>query len=149
LEPAGHVRERIPLDTFSKARRSMVMSRVAHYNTAPERTVRAMIVCLGHPFRLHVKTLPGRPDVVLRRKRIAIFVHGCFWHGHPGCRRSVVPVTNRSFWRQKIERNVRRDRAASRGLRTAGWQVLVIWECQLKRGQYIFRRLERLLARKL
>lgn len=108
------------------------MSRVKGRDTKPELLVRSIVHRLGYRFRLHEKRLPGRPDVVLPRHRKVIFVHGCFWHGHKGCRRAARPSTNREFWDKKLDGNIARDRANIGALRRAGWKVLVIWQCAMK-----------------
>jgi DNA mismatch endonuclease (patch repair protein) len=106
------------------------MSRVRSKDTVPEWAVRRLVFALGYRYRLHDKTLPGKPDLVLPRHRKAIFVHGCFWHSH-GCRASRhVPATRTHFWQEKLARNRARDQRALRALWQAGWQVLVVWECE-------------------
>lgn len=119
-------------DRLSPEQRSHNMSRVKGRDTKPELLVRSIIHRLGYRFRLHAKNLPGRPDVVLPRHRKVVFVHGCFWHGHPGCRRAARPSTNREFWDKKIEGNIARDEANVEALRAAGWKVLVVWQCAMK-----------------
>jgi len=116
------------------------MARVRNKNTAPELTVRKALHAAGFRFRLHRKDLPGRPDIVLPRHRLAIFVHGCFWHGHD-CRRGKPPQDNADFWIDKIARNRERDATAGEALAQAGWSVATIWQCELKDG------LEPLIAR--
>ncbi len=113
--------------------RSEVMRRVKSRDTAPERAVRALLRGLGHVgYRLQRRDLPGRPDIAFIGRKRAIFVHGCFWHGH-SCRRGArLPATNADYWRAKIARNVARDAAARAALEAAGWRVLVVWECALK-----------------
>jgi DNA mismatch endonuclease (patch repair protein) len=115
---------------MSKEQRSHTMSRVKSRDTAPELTVRKALHRLGFRYRLHPAELPGRPDIVLPRYRLALFVNGCFWHGH-NCRRGRQPTSNVDFWRAKIERNVKRDQEAVRALGDQGWQARVLWECQL------------------
>ena len=107
------------------------MSQVRRQGTEPELLVRRILRALGWRFRLHVKSLPGRPDVVLPDYRTVIRVHGCFWHGHH-CKRGRRPTTNEAFWRAKIERNRLRDRRTKRGLRALGWRVATLWECRLR-----------------
>ncbi len=118
------------MDKLSKEHRSWNMSRIRSRNTRPEMVVRSLLHKAGFRFRLHVKGLPGTPDIVLPKYRMAIFVHGCFWHRHPGCRYAYMPTTRRLFWKNKFARNVARDRLARRQLEAAGWRVLIIWECQ-------------------
>ena len=111
--------------------RSRVMSAIRGRDTTPERLVRSALHHHGLRFRLHVRGLPGCPDIVLPRYRTVILVHGCFWHRHIGCAKSTLPATNRAWWVAKLRRNRARDRRNIRGLRTAGWRVIVVWECEL------------------
>lgn len=120
-------------DNVDPRTRSMIMSKVKGVDTSPEIKVRRALHSLGFRFRLHLKDLPGKPDIVLPRFRTVVFVHGCFWHGH-GCRRSGIPQTNSAYWKAKIERNRQRDAAAQRALAAMGWTVTVIWECELESG---------------
>jgi len=120
------------MDHMTPAQRHRCMSRIRSKDTGPEWRVRRMVHALGLRYRLHVKALPGKPDLVLPRHRKVIFVHGCFWHAH-GCRLSQqAPATHTRFWKEKFERNVARDQAVLRRLWQAGWQVLVVWECETK-----------------
>ncbi|MGE0134655.1 MAG: very short patch repair endonuclease [Dehalococcoidia bacterium] len=107
------------------------MAAVRGKDTAPEIRVRRALHAAGYRFRLHLRNLPGRPDVVLPRHRMAVFVHGCFWHGH-GCERAKRPATNSDYWDAKRARNVQRDKNAQRDLRAQGWRIAVIWTCQLE-----------------
>lgn len=108
------------------------MSRIRSKNTKPEVLVRRFLFSRGFRFRIHVSRLPGKPDVVLRKYRTVIFVNGCFWHGHEECFSYTIPKTNVDFWREKIERNKERDLKKRIQLRTMGWHVIQVWECQLK-----------------
>ncbi|MCC5786732.1 MAG: DNA mismatch endonuclease Vsr [Phycisphaerales bacterium] len=119
-------------DTLTPEQRSRCMSKVRSKNTAPERLVAAELRARGIRCRRHAKNLPGAPDFVVTRAKIAIFVHGCWWHAHNCPRGSRTPKTNRRYWSQKIARNVTRDRRAARELRAQGWSVWTIWECRLK-----------------
>jgi DNA mismatch endonuclease, patch repair protein len=116
-------------DPLTKQQRSLQMSLVKSRNTKPEILVRRMVWRLGYRYRLHSRDIPGRPDIVFRRLRKAIFVHGCFWHRHRGCDRTRTPKSRVRFWRQKFEENVVRDRSTYARLLRAGWKVLIIWEC--------------------
>lgn len=107
------------------------MSRVGSKNTAPEMVVRRLLYELGYRFRLHPKHLPGKPDIVLATRKAAIFVHGCFWHGH-GCGKGRLPKSNVDYWREKIEQNKVRDRIKRVELETDGWRVIELWQCELK-----------------
>lgn len=117
------------------------MRAVKGKNTLPEKTVRAIAHRLGRRFRLHRKDLPGAPDLVFAKDRRAIFVHGCFWHGHD-CRRGArTPKTNRAYWEAKIARNVARDQAALAALKEMSWSTMVIWECELKDRPHLIDRM--------
>lgn len=117
-------------DFLSAAERSARMSRIRSQNTKPELLVRKFLYRQGFRYRLHVKELPGRPDLVLPKYRTVIFVDGCFWHGH-SCQGQRLPATNTSYWKEKIVANQGRDRRNQRVLRRDGWRVIRIWECQL------------------
>lgn len=108
------------------------MSHVKGKDTKPEILVRSIVHKLGFRFRKHKTDLPGRPDIVLAKHRKVIFVHGCFWHGHKKCTRSLRPLSNKSFWRKKLDANIARDKRNIRSLKSKGWKVLVIWCCEMK-----------------
>ncbi len=113
------------------------MSRIRSKDTAPELTVRRLLSGAGHRYRLHRKDLPGKPDIVFVSRRKAIFVHGCFWHQHPRCRLAAKPKSNRGYWGPKLRRNRERDARARRELRGIGWESLVLWECEIRRGRHV------------
>jgi len=117
-------------DSLSPERRSENMRRIRSKDTSPELVVRKLLHGLGYRYRLHKKDLPGKPDIVFPLRRCIVFVHGCFWHGHKGCRESRMPGTNREYWVTKLEKNYSRDRKHLRALRRLGWRVMVVWECQ-------------------
>jgi len=119
-------------DVYGPEKRSAVMRRVKGKDTGPERQVRRLIWGLGARYRLHRADLPGKPDIVLAGRRLAIFVHGCFWHGHDCARGARVPKANRDYWTAKVGRNRARDVAAGAALEAKGWRVETIWECDLK-----------------
>jgi DNA mismatch endonuclease (patch repair protein) len=119
------------VDKLSKEQRSVLMAGVRTTDTAPELIVRCALHRAGFRYVLHARDLPGRPDIVLPRYRMAVFVHGCFWHGH-WCTRGRPPTSNVQFWTAKIDRNTRRDRAAGRALRRLGFQVRTLWACSLE-----------------
>jgi DNA mismatch endonuclease (patch repair protein) len=133
-------------DRLTPQERSRNMSRVKGRDTKPELLVRSIVHRLGYRFRLHGKRLPGSPDVVLPRHRKVIFVHGCFWHGHAGCRRAARPSTNREFWDRKIDGNIARDASNLEALRQAGWKVLVIWQCAMKDREHLQHTLSEFLS---
>lgn len=120
-------------DNHTKEIRSKNMSRIRSVNTKPEEVVRKYLFSKGLRYRKNVKTLPGCPDIVLKKYHTVIFVNGCFWHQHD-CGRFVWPATNSEYWHRKIESNVTRDKFNSQLLREQGWKVLVIWECQLRKS---------------
>ena len=122
------------MDIVNAATRSRMMSSVRSRNTAPEMIVRRYLHGQGFRYRLHVRNLPGSPDLVLPKHRTVIFVHGCFWHRHRGCRYSTMPASNAERWREKFAANVQRDALKETQLRSAGWKVIVVWECELKRS---------------
>lgn len=117
-------------DIVDRATRSRMMSAIRPADTAPELAVRRYLHAAGLRFRVHDRTLPGRPDIVLPRHRAVVFVHGCFWHRHRDCRFANEPASNSEFWQRKFECNVQRDRDSTITLAAFGWSVLVIWECQ-------------------
>lgn len=134
-------------DFLSKAKRSEVMSRIRGNDTQPELRVRRYLHAAGCRYRLHVSSLPGKPDLVFVRRRVCVFVHGCFWHGCPKCadgRRK--PLSNRAYWLPKIRGNKQRDRRHMRSLKKAGWKVLVIWECEIDNAANL-KRLLRMIMR--
>lgn len=133
-------------DVMSKAARRRVMQAVKGRDTKPEMIVRSLIHRMGYRFRLHRRDLPGTPDIVFPRLKAVIFVHGCFWHRHSCKNGRSMPVTRPAFWRRKFSRNVARDRSAVEQLRRAGWQVFVVWECDVTRPLRLAGRLERILA---
>jgi DNA mismatch endonuclease (patch repair protein) len=132
-------------DVFDPAKRSAVMRRVKGRDTTPEMKVRRALTRLGARYRLHRKDLPGSPDVVLPGRRLALLVHGCFWHGHDCARGARVPKANREYWTAKVSRNRARDARVQGELAAAGWRVETIWECELKDEAALEARLKALL----
>jgi len=133
-------------DTISSERRSANMRAVQSRDTQPEISVRKIVHELGYRFRLHRKDLPGKPDVVFIGKRMAIFVHGCFWHQHRGCKRATMPQSNVAFWQSKLARTVERDAEHMRSLKANGWKALIVWECETKNKLKLTKRLKRFLG---
>jgi DNA mismatch endonuclease (patch repair protein) len=118
-------------DVVDKATRSRMMAGIQGKNTKPELLVRKYLHSRGLRFRLHAKELPGKPDLVFPKYKAVVFVHGCFWHSHPRCKFATVPATNIEFWKQKLDANRERDQRDKRRLKTRGWRVLTVWECQM------------------
>jgi DNA mismatch endonuclease (patch repair protein) len=119
-------------DVFTPEKRSSVMRRVKGKNTRPEMQVRRLLTRMGLRYRLHRKDLPGKPDIVMPGRKLAVFVHGCFWHGHDCARGARVPKANRDYWLSKVGRNRARDLEETAALEACGWRVLTVWECTLK-----------------
>ena len=145
------------MDTVTPEKRSWVMSRIRSTNTKPEMAVRSMLHGMGLRFRLHGRVskrihrkgiLPGKPDIVLASRRTVVFVHGCFWHRHEGCRLVSTPKTNQEFWNAKFERNVERDKRHCLELEDMGWRVIIVWECELRSLETLAERLQQLLLGK-
>ena len=130
-------------DIVSGRRRSEMMAGIKGRDTAPERAVRRVAHRMGLRFRLHRKDLPGRPDLVFPRHRLAVFVHGCFWHRHEGCRYAYTPKSRVAFWTRKFAGNVARDRRNEDALRDLGWRVLIVWECEARDAEAVGMRLAR------
>ena len=108
------------------------MRRVHSADTAPEKKVRSLLHKLGFRFRLQRKDLPGKPDIILPKHKTVVFIHGCFWHRHPGCSRATTPATNQDYWLPKFDRTIKRDLKSQNDLRRIGWNVIVVWECELR-----------------
>lgn len=119
-------------DSLSASRRSENMRQITAKDTKPELLIRRLLHSLGYRYRLHAKDLPGKPDIVFRKRKKVIFVHGCFWHQHPNCREGRIPGSRRDYWIPKFDRNRQRDAEHSAELRETGWRILVIWECEVK-----------------
>jgi DNA mismatch endonuclease (patch repair protein) len=121
------------MDIWSKQKRSEVMSKIRGKNTKPELILRSLLFKQGYRFKVHQKDLPGKPDIVLPKFKTTIFVHGCFWHHHKGCRDGRIPSTNKEFWDKKIRRNIIKDRENMKELKKDNWTVIVIWECDIEK----------------
>jgi DNA mismatch endonuclease, patch repair protein len=120
------------MDVVSTAKRSEIMSRIRGRNTRPEWVLRRYLFSQGFRYRINYEALPGHPDLAFPRYRTAVFVHGCFWHQHPGCKYAAHPKSNVEFWEEKFRRNQERDARKTAELEALGWRVLVVWECELK-----------------
>lgn len=129
-------------DVFSREKRSIIMSKVKARDTKPERIVRSMLHGMGFRFRLRNGELPGNPDIVLPRHKRAVFVNGCFWHGHDGCPRAARPKSNSDFWNKKLDGNIARDKLNKCELERLGWKVLIVWECETKLPASLHEKLE-------
>lgn len=135
------------MDKLTAARRSANMSAIRSKNTKPELTVRKIVHSLGYRYRLHCSDLPGKPDLVFRRRRKVIFVHGCFWHLHPTkrCADARHPKSNLAYWEPKLLRNAQRDRQQVASLKRMGWKVMVIWDCEVGNADRLIDRIVRFL----
>ena len=133
------------MDRVSKEKRSDIMSRVRSKNTKPEEMVRKYLFSHGFRYRKNDGRYPGHPDIVLPKYKTVVFVHGCFWHRHPGCSRATTPSTNQEYWLNKFERNIERDRKERQQLEDMGWHVIVVWECEISNRQKREKRLSALI----
>lgn len=131
-------------DPLNTAQRSAMMARIGARDTEPERVVRRALHKRGYRFRLHRRDLPGTPDIVLSKYQTVIYVHGCFWHRHAGCRYATTPGTNRKFWASKFAANLSRDRRTLAAIRRLGWHPLVIWECETADERRLTRKLAKI-----
>lgn len=136
------------MDRIDRQRRSWNMSRIKSKDTRPEKQVRSALHAMGYRFRLHRSKLPGRPDIVLPKYRTVVFVHGCFWHRHRGCKFAYMPKSRVGFWKKKFDENVVRDRTVTRLLRRSGWAVITIWECEVADLSRVAQRLALAMPRK-
>ncbi|MCY3769772.1 MAG: very short patch repair endonuclease [Gammaproteobacteria bacterium] len=121
-------------DRISKAHRSWNMSRIRSKDTGPELRLRSLLHRAGYRFRLHDRNLPGSPDIVLKKFQTVVFVHGCYWHRHPGCPRATTPKTRPEFWQAKFDGTVERDLCKAEELSARGWSVITVWECELEKN---------------
>ncbi|PKO41876.1 MAG: very short patch repair endonuclease [Betaproteobacteria bacterium HGW-Betaproteobacteria-4] len=137
------------VDHVSTARRSEIMASIHSVDTVPELTLRRMLHRLGYRYRIHVKNLPGSPDLVFPGRKKIIFVHGCFWHRHKGCSYTSIPKTRTEFWVNKFEANVKRDRRNQKQLKEMGWRVKIVWECELKHPEKLVKKMVRFLDSKI
>ncbi|MBT4339527.1 MAG: DNA mismatch endonuclease Vsr [Bacteroidetes bacterium] len=119
------------MDKLTKEKRSWNMSKIRSGNTKPELLVRSLLHRMGYRFRLHQKDLPGKPDVVLAKHKAVIFIHGCFWHHHKGCKYAYIPKTRKEFWEAKFKSNIERDKKVNKLLKEKNWRILIIWECEI------------------
>lgn len=133
------------VDTVSKEKRSWIMSRIKGKNTKPEILVRRLLHRMGYRFRLNSPNLLGHPDIILKKYKTIIFVNGCFWHGHENCRKASIPKSNSNFWINKIKKNRTRDQKNQKALKKSGWNVFVIWECEIAKTDILRKKIKRKL----
>ena len=119
-------------DIYDKKRRSEIMAQIAGKDTKPEKLIRSYLHSQGFRFRINNPNLPGKPDIVLKKYNAVIFIHGCFWHNHKGCKKSKLPETRKQFWRNKIGNTVKRDKRNISELKKIGWRIAIVWECAIK-----------------
>ena len=134
------------MDTFTKQQRKSCMSRIRSKNTTPEIIVRKILTRLHYRYRLQVTNLPGKPDIVIRKSKLAIFINGCFWHQHQGCKRQTLPKTNTEYWYKKLQGNVERQNKNIDILNKSGWNTVIVWECETKNETSLFSRLQGVLS---
>ena len=134
-------------DNLTAEQRRKNMSAIKSRHTKPEIIVRSMLHRLGFRFRLHNKKLPGKPDIILPKYKTVIFVHGCFWHQHKGCKRSTIPKSNTDYWIPKLTGNVKRDVQHKADLKKSGWNVAVVWECETKDADNLAKKLKKIFAK--
>lgn len=132
-------------DIYSKSKRSDIMSKISGKETKPEILVRKYLFSKGFRFRKNVKGLPGKPDIVLPKYKVIIFIHGCFWHGH-SCKRGNLPSSNIQFWENKISQNISRDENVTQKLKELGWKVIIIWQCEIQNNLSREIRLDQLIS---
>ncbi len=132
-------------DKISKSERSAIMAKIKSRDTTPEMTVRRLVHSFGFRYRLHQKDLPGKPDLVFRSRKKVIFVHGCFWHGHSCTSGSNQPSSNIEYWKNKLYRNKAKDKKDIKALKQMGWEVLVLWECEIKNTTLLLKKLKSFL----
>lgn len=134
------------LDTLNESQRSERMSRVLSRDTKPELRIRRLVHSLGYRYRLNVRDLPGKPDLVFRKRRKVLFVHGCFWHRHDDCHLARMPKSRLDFWTLKLQKNKARDAVVRKQLKTDGWSMLIIWECEISNIERVAVRIKRFLG---
>lgn len=134
-------------DIFTEKKRSQIMALISGKETQPEILVRRFLFNKGFRFRKNVKTLPGKPDIVLPKYKTAILIHGCFWHGHTNCSKATLPTSNIDFWQTKINSNTERDKRVKQELRKSGWRVITIWECKLKNKKAFENSMDKLIQK--
>jgi DNA mismatch endonuclease, patch repair protein len=134
------------MDNLTRKQRHLCMSRIRSKNTRPEIAVRNILRGLKQRYRTHVGKLPGNPDIVIPKKRVVIFINGCFWHQHKGCKRKAMPKVNLQYWKNKLKNNVQRQKYDIKALRKDGWKVAIVWECEAKNSIKLARRIKKVLV---
>jgi DNA mismatch endonuclease, patch repair protein len=135
------------VDSLTKEKRSWNMSRIRSKDTNPEKIVRSLLHCMGYRFRLYMKDLPGKPDIVLPKYKAVIFVHGCFWHRHPKCKYAYTPKSRIEFWEKKFTDNIVRFKIVKKELKQLQWNVIVIWECELFKPESVVNKLAKYIKK--
>jgi len=135
------------MDVFSKNKRKEIMRNIRSKNTKPEKFFAKKIKEKGLKIAMHRKSLPGNPDIIITKHKTAIFIHGCFWHQHKGCKRCFMPKSNRKYWKPKLENNVKRFNAQRKSLNNKGWHVFVVWECQIKKPDTVEKKINFILKK--
>lgn len=133
-------------DIFTKKKRSEIMSKISGKETKPEILVRKILFSKGFRYRKNVNKLPGSPDIVLTKYKAVIFINGCFWHGHKNCNKATLPKTNYNFWKNKIEGNIQRDKRNYEQLKKLGWNIIIIWQCELNNREKIEKNIDKLIS---
>lgn len=133
------------MDNLTKSQRKKCMTKITSKNTEPELLMRKALTEKGIRYRLHVKKLPGKPDMVISKLKSVIFINGCFWHRHKNCKYSVMPKTNKGYWKPKLERNVQKQKEDIKQLKKDGWRVNVLWECELKSNKLVNKKMSQIL----
>ena len=131
-------------DVFTQKKRSEIMSRISSKHTSPEISVRKALYKLGFRHSLHDKKLPGKPDIVIKQAKTAIFVNGCFWHQHKGCKRQSVPKSNLKYWKRKLRTNIEKQKEDIRKLKKLGWKIFIVWECEAKKEVVLFKKVNKI-----
>lgn len=134
------------MDNLTKAQRHLCMSRIRSRNTRPEISVKKVLRALKQKYRSHVNRLPGKPDIVIPKNRIAIFINGCFWHQHKGCKRKAMPKINLRYWKNKLKNNVQRQKDDIKALKKDRWKVAIVWECEAKNSIKLVQMIKKALA---
>ena len=134
-------------DVFSKTKRSQIMSKISGKETKPEILIRKFLFAQGFRYRKNDKRLAGKPDIVLPKYKTVVFIHGCFWHGHQGCKKSALPQTNCEFWKNKIQGNFERDKLSQKKLKKDDWKIIVIWQCQIKNRELFEKTIKRTIQK--